>query len=178
MTDPIQKAIEALNEYFETASGHSCKQCSAPTDEMLSSAIKSLLALQTSRPDAGEIAEAYKYNENDILDAQMIARSAYTMDERGRAEASLKHLYVIRAALQSGDKVRWMPIESAPRDGTEILVACMYNSDPAKVNVCCNARWIDHDRAGEMWHDIEGVMGQEDVTHWAKIPAPPTSEGV
>lgn len=41
MTTPTQAdAMAALDLYLEKASGHSCKQCPAPTDDDLSSAIR------------------------------------------------------------------------------------------------------------------------------------------
>ena len=41
MTNEIEQARDAVNQYFEAASGFECKQCPKPSDEMLSAAIRS-----------------------------------------------------------------------------------------------------------------------------------------
>lgn len=63
----------------------------------------------------------------------------------------------------------WQPIETAPKDGTPILVACPYSSGVAVENV----RWIDRPRArGWRFHNYGPALGVQ-PTHWMPLPEPP-----
>ncbi len=61
----------------------------------------------------------------------------------------------------------WQPIETAPRDGTEILT---YRS----VGLMAVATWLDPWDAGSDWTVTDGaqLIG---VTHWMPLPDPPTA---
>lgn len=56
--------------------------------------------------------------------------------------------------------MKWQPIETAPVDGTEILVA-----EDRYVTV---ARWC-----GFYWGDGLSLMGSIGPTHWMPLPEPP-----
>lgn len=72
---------------------------------------------------------------------------------------------------------KWQPIETAPRDGTEVL-ACIVGFAPSLV------RWLSHN-GKSMWsvdpetfmdedHFHEYFMGTSyDPTHWQPLPPPP-----
>jgi hypothetical protein len=65
-----------------------------------------------------------------------------------------------------GDSMNeWQPIETAPKDGTEILV---YH------NECCSVReWGKNDDGDEIWLPrIRGFF----PTHWMPLPNPPKQE--
>lgn len=47
MDNCIKNSLDDINFYLEVASGHSCKQCSAPTDEMLVKAIRAVNTIRT-----------------------------------------------------------------------------------------------------------------------------------
>lgn len=69
----------------------------------------------------------------------------------------------------------WQPIETAPRDGTPVLVA---NAKGAMTT----ARWEKEDCGTfvyEAWYLLFGGLNAEETeiewpTHWMPLPAPPT----
>lgn len=64
----------------------------------------------------------------------------------------------------------WRPIETAPRDGTEILV-CMWD-DHTMMVVNYEA---DPARPGHPWWTLDGQAYAEGApTHWMPLPAPPS----
>lgn len=69
---------------------------------------------------------------------------------------------------QPGAASAWRPIETAPRDGTVVIVhAAERDGLPAFQTVCA-------------WHPDAGwcVCELREVTHWQPLPAPPaTAEG-
>ena len=57
----------------------------------------------------------------------------------------------------------WQPIETAPKDGREILVyEPMY---------CTIGQWVDSKHGGAWW--IEGGQITGHPTHWMPLPPPP-----
>lgn len=72
-------------------------------------------------------------------------------------------------------KQQWQPIETAPRDGTEIILGAW--DEEGKFITVANARWVEnYEATKEFWHDIEGSFKQEDVTHWMPLPQPPITD--
>ena len=75
----------------------------------------------------------------------------------------------------------WQPIETAPRDGTSILVCCS-SFDP----IWGIASWYSDNReypAGlpegwMMWHQGTEEQRHTWPTHWMPLPAPPARGGV
>lgn len=67
----------------------------------------------------------------------------------------------------------WRPIETAPKDGTEVL---LYGRPPHKDDLTCYVgRWGTWDSAGgpsDCW--ISGGPHYR-PTHWMPLPAPPDS---
>lgn len=70
----------------------------------------------------------------------------------------------------------WRPIETAPRDGTEVLVCRVYEHGHAEYAVAHN--YGD----GNGWRDMgdlgwAGMIHDEDnqPSHWMPLPAPPVS---
>lgn len=60
----------------------------------------------------------------------------------------------------------WQPIETAPRDGTEILIG-----NPREVFI---GYW---DTSSQQWlHDEYGPVDPEDATRWQPLPDPPTED--
>ncbi len=80
---------------------------------------------------------------------------------------------------QSPDANGWLPIESAPKDGTEILGfwQYVYPSDTAPTvgyRVISWEYWPIADRAG--WVDGDGLVSAVNVyTHFQRLPTPPVS---
>lgn len=70
-------------------------------------------------------------------------------------------------------EMKWQPIETAPKDGSEVLI---YGDLGGRVKVCWwnGAHW--------QWeYDNDVTYGQaiqsEYATHWMPLPAPPAEEG-
>lgn len=70
----------------------------------------------------------------------------------------------------------WQPIETAPRDGTEVLVCRVYEDGKAEYAVAHN--YDD----GNGWRDMgdlgwAGMTHEEDnqPTHWMPLPTPPSA---
>lgn len=64
----------------------------------------------------------------------------------------------------------WQPIESAPKDGTSIIVC----SDTG--NVWCNVKWEKRPRAGERWEHFTLGAIRFTPTYWMPIPKAPNVE--
>jgi len=64
----------------------------------------------------------------------------------------------------------WEPIETAPKDGTQIIVCS------EKGNVWCNVKWEKRQRAGDRWEHFTIGALLFNPTHWMPIPKPPTNE--
>jgi hypothetical protein len=71
--------------------------------------------------------------------------------------------------------MEWQPIETAPKDGTWILVTggdIGYNWDGDTIPAVTTAQW--HYKSWQMaWFD-SGCLGEYDnPTHWMPLPQPP-----
>lgn len=67
------------------------------------------------------------------------------------------------AAIQS--TTQWRPIETAPKDGTRIIVGC-------KDVVWCDAGWQNMKRVPDRWESFIGPVPFQ-PTHWMPLPEPP-----
>ncbi|RLK56255.1 uncharacterized protein DUF551 [Stenotrophomonas rhizophila] len=72
------------------------------------------------------------------------------------------NLHAVMRALRAALKLRWQPIETAPRDGTRLLLFGDGDMVAAYFNVGY-ATWDD----GDHHDDIQGL------THWQPLPAAP-----
>ena len=64
----------------------------------------------------------------------------------------------------------WQPIETAPKDGTEVLLAgvCVKPSIDAGLPTVVKAHWTAFNGGGWVWHGAASHF-----THWRPLPAPP-----
>lgn len=70
-----------------------------------------------------------------------------------------------KAMLEAADAAAWRPIESAPRDGTHILVPMKF----------IGADVVSYDLGA--WRETTSMLRlKEEPTHWQPLPAPPTKE--
>lgn len=68
----------------------------------------------------------------------------------------------------------WKPIESAPMDGTSLIIATSMDL-VGEASYCGSDGWWWANSHGEYWADaVEVHHGQ--VTHWMPLPAPPTGD--
>lgn len=89
------------------------------------------------------------------------------------------YMAIAKALLAERQRDRWMPIETAPEDGSDIIV---YN--PSGEGIIGEAYyWNDNGRGGWWWAGTyEGEHMEEPMhirnawpTHWQPLPAPPSS---
>jgi hypothetical protein len=65
----------------------------------------------------------------------------------------------------------WQPIETAPKDGTNILVA---NAEGWVGQVFWQNRWYNENHAGWMIANCDEEYGEYiTATHWMPLPEPP-----
>jgi len=64
----------------------------------------------------------------------------------------------------------WMLIDSAPKDGTRVLVWVLAIPElhPDSYSSASIAEWIDHNGGGWTWHGLAGT-----ITHWMPLPDGP-----
>lgn len=101
----------------------------------------------------------------------------YTCD-RCEAEATVpveRLTAAALAAIAAYEAAQWQPIESAPRDGTRVLV-CTGPVGAFKVRRYYVTHWLSrqHDRFGNGWSfDGDGFINP---THWRPLPPPPETK--
>lgn len=105
--------------------------------------------------------------------AEMIARYRYNAKhdtDRIRAlESEVARLY---SEIEKMKAVDWRPIETAPRNGTLIVVA--YRDGFTGTMEVANTCW-DYEK--NKWKDfVSNEYAKDIVTHWLPLPKPPTYE--
>ena len=83
----------------------------------------------------------------------------------------------LRASTPSPEGQTWQPIETAPKDGSEVLV--IYDADSHEVGPAYFSR-ADGGQDAWMWADLS--LDDENCfvgnpTYWMPLPSPPTPEG-
>jgi len=92
-------------------------------------------------------------------------------------EEAADRLESLSQALREAEAERWQSIDTAPKDGTHILVwfihaNARYSKDPVAEGWACahEAHWIDHNGGGWTWYGLCGV-----ATYWQPLPKPPST---
>ena len=67
---------------------------------------------------------------------------------------------------------KWQPIETAPKDGSLILITDGHCSYAAWYEGQCQYEWAIADDNGD-----DNAIGEMYVTHWMPLPEPPTDKG-
>lgn len=86
----------------------------------------------------------------------------------------MPHEWVIDAVMKAA-QARWLPIETAPKDGRSILLFEQHEDVPIVGYWWTNRGW----RADKSVYDTDGdacvidKICQENVTHWMPLPASP-----
>jgi len=72
------------------------------------------------------------------------------------------------------NKDQWFPIESAPKDGTEILAGSFFFNGKAHIFEYFLVRWEEEFKiwTDGHWKENDELMSYT-PTHWQKRPAPP-----
>jgi len=78
-------------------------------------------------------------------------------------------------------KTEWMPIESAPRDGTDILVCDLTAFEPKADLAHWRRKWVgcscdvaNYCEAATI--SLDKIVGFYKPTHWMPLPEPPKVE--
>lgn len=92
-------------------------------------------------------------------------------------DAAREIAYAAPALLAQLEERGWQPIYTAPRDGTDILLACwtLHDAPEGPFMDCIVAAWDVEEVGGEGgWATDNGLSPIEGApTHWMKLPAPP-----
>lgn len=67
--------------------------------------------------------------------------------------------------------MQWQPIETAPMDGTHILLVCQYRVDGRLFSSSC---WVDFWMDEEWTHWPRIIDAPFHATHWMPLPTAPT----
>lgn len=74
--------------------------------------------------------------------------------------------YLAGARYMQNAQMVWRSIDTAPKDGTPVLVADMNVWMTAATFLPCDMCWVEHTASG---------LKLNDPTHWMPLPAPPGS---
>jgi hypothetical protein len=66
--------------------------------------------------------------------------------------------------------MEWQPIETAPKDGTQLLVCVLYEVD----GDVFSERWVDSFWDGKWLWFPKIISAPLPPTHWTPLPPPPT----
>jgi len=69
----------------------------------------------------------------------------------------------------------WQSIETAPKDGTEIILCYYWNADQS-LKFIKSTHWSDNDKNWKTFSEffISNIEQHFTVTHWMPLPNPPT----
>lgn len=72
--------------------------------------------------------------------------------------------------------MEWQPIETAPKDGTSVLLGCDYDRlGKARVTLAWwDGKWLESQYWNECEEEWEDCTVQFRPTHWMPLPEPPT----
>jgi len=132
-----------------------------------------------------QLRELEDWNHEQFVDARADGGSFYEAEqyERGaecydRAEKHRMASVAIEASLASSSSDRgqeWQPIETAPKDGTFVLVYAPNVGEP-RVTVGSWDREPDEE-GGQRWRDDLFAWDTIEPTHWKTLPEPPAERG-
>jgi len=104
----------------------------------------------------GNLPELPGYNGSVLaIDDEEAARCVADID------AGVAEITRLRAAAPA-----WQPIETAPKDGTHLIVS-------NESVVWCNVKWVKRPRAGERWEHFALGALRFNPTHWMPLPPAP-----
>lgn len=101
-------------------------------------------------------------------------RAAAGLEAEMQALALLSERDALAAALEAAREDAWQPIETAPKDGTRVLLWYEWNVLPVVGDFRHGRWWSVHSLGGNLAYkqgmDLEEVLRP---TYWRPLPAPP-----
>jgi hypothetical protein len=147
-------------------------------DDATRAKVREAMARAYDKEDAAQRGEADPWSFASDDDA---AEEEWREERRACAEAALTAALPL---IEEACRPKWQPIETAPKDGTpvDLMIDGRRHTDcywgfPSH---CCGeaGRYCDSEwhALTEGWVDgtFNEPIGDEDVTHWMTIPAPPS----
>lgn len=158
-----EKLIADLDAALKTEVGNPATEPSAARE----------LALEEAAKIAFDISENGEYHGEASVDStsSIYQQGAFEVYEAIRALSSQDHA---DAGKVEGDG--WLPIESAPKDGTSILAVCAGVHERTGIPFIPEVvEWTQYGWSNEMWGE-QPNHGIYSPTHWRHLPSAP-SEG-
>lgn len=150
-----------------------------------------LIARSMARFNAGRAAAPVSGGDLSLQQAAQLVLDRY--DELRGERTAAAEFEILRAAVSASQAAPvgggWLPIESAPRDGSQIMLSNgvnvaqgWYVDDPVvgtEVKRDTEGRYVDevYHEGYQGWLDCEGGM-QPDPSHWMPLPFAPGSTAV
>ena len=103
-------------------------------------------------------------------DADMQSARLLDFDPRDCSALANRLLSLARAGLEAGKAEEWLPIETAPTNGTRVLALCADAQAPRASITWWDGRWLVQVVPDKF---VSGDPRQWFPTHWRPLPAPP-----
>jgi hypothetical protein len=97
-----------------------------------------------------------------ISEAEIEAAAKALQEMIGEEHTNRGCQHLAKVTLEAAERIRWQPIETAPKDGTYVLVS--WKGNPA-------VNRLQFSRRVQEWVNEEGV-GYAMPTHWQLLPSP------
>ena len=111
------------------------------------------------------------YHCRELLDADILRQKLDRIERRLAVLESPGQMPSMQNVVQHASAPQWQPIETAPKDGTSVLV-CRVNTKPeAAVQPIRTDWWSNH---YEQWMKSNAYS---QPTHWMPLPPPPREAG-
>lgn len=120
--------------------------------------------------------QPYPAEAVERLKATMTCLYPTTPDPDCSAAIALCDPADLAALLSYVEGMKWRPIESAPKDGTRLMLAKIvgHPANPTALWWACAGLWSDR---WNNWNDGVEPCGLAGPTHWLPLPPPPDREG-
>lgn len=127
----------------------------------------------SSRPAAAETIPTQAQGQSVEESAKKLFEKLFGTPDWSHAHARSTIADALRAERERGARERWMPIETAPKDRTRIILATI----GGHVTV---GHWLDNSNTSwpwQGWSTDRGPFAIDGVTHWMPLPSPPAQDG-
>ena len=164
--------MHELDHYYENESRYSCSRCEETGIDIESREYCTSCELGKRRMNLDRLAEPLRHHP--FSNAMWIAHHSAMKTERAIAAADLA---LLKAKLMQTERelagVRkdvWQPIETAPKDGSEIWA---FNGEQGRME------WLENEEVA-LWIWCDDLLSDSDPmpdqpSHWRHLPTPPAA---